>query len=546
MKLRHKQAPGSVELVEDAVHLLRETRLSTWLVYYTGTVPFVLGLLYFWADMSQSAFAAQHATGAALGMAGLFFWMKSFQALFTARLRTTLIGVPVPERNWRGFARVVADQIRQQAWALFLLPVGAVLVVPGMFVFGFFQVLTVLPEDPTGGSSWKRAWKESVRWPAEDAMTLLLLLALWLMLALNVFVLVVAAPWLLKTLLDYETLFSRSPWTALNTTLLMSVAMVSWLCWDPMVKATCVIRVFRGEGRESGLDLVARLRHTTRKAAAALCLSLLFFVTPSFAADHVQSGESSGTVVSAEAAPTTVEELNRSIDEVLRQRRYSWRIPREEVDETSLSPKESAFQRWLEGVGKSIESVLKRFARWLGEIFQPQSRTASRSNISFADAGTVLKWILILLIVVVLGALLWLLAKAWIARPRVVSAATDSVQAVPDVADENVGADQLPEDGWMRLAMELMGKGDFRLALRALYLASLAHLAQREMIRLARHKSNRDYLWEVGRRARALPEVTAAFSTNVGSFDRVWYGRHEATDELVREFRSNVERIRAC
>ena len=75
--------------------------------------------------------------------------------------------------------------------------------------------------------------------------------------------------------------------------------------------------------------------------------------------------------------------------------------------------------------------------------------------------------------------------------------------AVPDLNEESVTADQLPEDGWLQLARELMERGELRLALRASYLAGLAHLGHRELIHLARHKSNRDYDRELHRRARA-------------------------------------------
>ena len=76
-----------------------------------------------------------------------------------------------------------------------------------------------------------------------------------------------------------------------------------------------------------------------------------------------------------------------------------------------------------------------------------------------------------------------------------------------DLADENTGADRLPEDGWIALALELIARGDFRLAMRAYYFASLAHLAARQLIGLGRYKSNRDYEMELRRRSHALPEV---------------------------------------
>jgi hypothetical protein len=123
---------------------------------------------------------------------------------------------------------------------------------------------------------------------------------------------------------------------------------------------------------------------------------------------------------------------------------------------------------------------------------------------------------------------------------------SEAIASKPDLADESIIADQFPEESWIKLARELIEKGDLRLGLRALYLASLAHLAEREIIRVARYKSNRDYAAELKRRVRTLPELQAAFAENVAVFERVWYGRHETTHETLTQFRANLERIRAC
>ena len=80
-----------------------------------------------------------------------------------------------------------------------------------------------------------------------------------------------------------------------------------------------------------------------------------------------------------------------------------------------------------------------------------------------------------------------------------------------------------------------------RLALRALYLASLAHLAEQGMLAIARHKSNRDYQNELARRAHAVPGVTDAFGQNVLLFERVWYGMHAITRELTDRFSVNQD-----
>ena len=56
MKKSHKKHPKSaIRIIEEAVHILRSAPGSLLSVYYIGSVPFILGLLYFWADMSRSA-----------------------------------------------------------------------------------------------------------------------------------------------------------------------------------------------------------------------------------------------------------------------------------------------------------------------------------------------------------------------------------------------------------------------------------------------------------------------------------------------------------
>ena len=82
--------------------------------------------------------------------------------------------------------------------------------------------------------------------------------------------------------------------------------------------------------------------------------------------------------------------------------------------------------------------------------------------------------------------------------------------------------------------------------MRAFYFASLAHLAARNLISLARFKSNHDYERELRRRAHSVQNLPAAFGDNVLRFERVWYGLHEADQESVAQFAIDVEKIRAA
>src|SRR5688572_29053133 len=90
--------------METAVWLVRSAPKSALLCYYAGSIPCLLGLLYFWADMSKGAFAGSRMIEASLGAAAFYIWMKSWQAVFLSKLRAHLL--MQPEAPW-SIARVV-------------------------------------------------------------------------------------------------------------------------------------------------------------------------------------------------------------------------------------------------------------------------------------------------------------------------------------------------------------------------------------------------------------------------------------------------------
>jgi hypothetical protein len=154
---------------------------------------------------------------------------------------------------------------------------------------------------------------------------------------------------------------------------------------------------------------------------------------------------------------------------------------------------------------------------------------------------------MLLLILALVFAAVWLLVKIWrrYERDSAVILSTSPVGPQPDLNDESVRADQLPEDGWLRLARELWAKGEFRLGVRALYLASLAHLSERRLLTIARFKSNREYQLELSRRAHTQPELLELFGSNVSVFERIWYGVHAVNAELFDQIANNLERMKA-
>jgi hypothetical protein len=108
-------------------------------------------------------------------------------------------------------------------------------------------------------------------------------------------------------------------------------------------------------------------------------------------------------------------------------------------------------------------------------------------------------------------------------------------------------ASEHSEDEWFALAIRLEKEGELRLALRAVYLALLAGLAQRQWLTIRRDRTNREYLNEFTRRWRRRPqaaveahaEVPETLRSSLRQFDRVWYGSHAVTPESVTTYRKH-------
>lgn len=546
---RYQHNRGALELIEEATHLLRSAPVGLTATYAIGALPFVLGLLFFVADMGSNPFAKEHVIEAALGMSILFLWMKVWQALFARKVLAQVTGVAPAPLDVRSTARILAAQVAFQPLGLILIPIAAVLTVPFAWVYSCFQNLTVLADgNPMDFRQlFRRAWKQSALSPADNQALKFTMFGFTLVVFLNWTILGAVTPKLLKMLLGIETVFSRSPWSLFNTTFFAAMAALTYLSVDPILKIIHVLRCFYGEAQTDGADLKAELRRAqalSQSVATVLLTCILVF----------HAGGSSARAESPAPAPSVESNLNlpdldRAIHEVVAQRKYVWRMPREETVAPTPDAKPGMIEQFLERAARFVGKVVLRVVQAIDSMLR---RIFSGWNPKPISPDTGFTWIafqrlmLYLLGAAVIVAGLLLAFRIWRSRrgrEEDVIEATPVV-SVPDLTDENIGADQLPEDGWTRLAREMWDRGEFRLALRAFYLASLAQLAARQLITLARAKSNREYQRELQRRSHAVADLLPPFEENLGQFERVWYGTHPASDEGVARFAANVERMR--
>ena len=278
-------------------------------------------------------------------------------------------------------------------------------------------------------------------------------------------------------------------------------------------------------------------RKSKSRTVRLLCGALLMAMP--FSASNASTSE-------PRTSQLTQPALDRQIERVLQNDEYSWR-PRPGPDETTPSQKQnSMLERWMASIRSMLISLGDWMSRLLKSLLKPFNfKTAPAQPTTSGDS-------LSSGLFSVLGYLLWaafagtlILFVIRILKLKAIKFSPALLPSQkPDLTDEEVEADQLPDNEWYALAREKMAAGEFRQAQRALFLAILSNLAAHRLITVERWKSNTDYEKELTRKAKHPSELPALFAQSRLGFERCWYGADTVTPADLEKYNRAYERIK--
>lgn len=192
----------------------------------------------------------------------------------------------------------------------------------------------------------------------------------------------------------------------------------------------------------------------------------------------------------------------RTLERILAEEKYQW-------PQQGSSP--------LDDFWKSLNDALNRLLnRLFGNIFG--GAAGELFNIVFVVIGTIV--LLIILFFILRSVSLNLVAES-------------RTNAEED--DKNLTADTA-----LKRAQALSNQGDYRSAVRYLYLSSLLLLEEHGLLRYDRSKTNREYL----RAVSDQPSLSGRLQGVVDIFDRVWYGFQKIDQETFEQYSEQVEDLR--
>ncbi|HWS90744.1 MAG TPA: DUF4129 domain-containing protein [Pyrinomonadaceae bacterium] len=181
----------------------------------------------------------------------------------------------------------------------------------------------------------------------------------------------------------------------------------------------------------------------------------------------------------------------------------------------------------------ALERMVEEFREWLAGLF-PKFRPVTPGG-----SPRVSQLTLALVGGLCLAVLAYVARRVWLRRGA--GGRSRKVRREARVVlGERLEADQTASD-LLDEAERLARAGELRGAIRKAYVALLCELGDRGVLRLAQHKTNRDYL-NAARRA-APPALYAELLPLTNAFELHWYGLRAATDADWQSFRSRCRTV---
>jgi len=531
---------SAINIVEEALCVLRNFP-ETLAIYYIGSLPFILGILYFWADMSQGAYEGHHALGAAFILAILYIGMKSCHVYFSNHVYSKISQEPTPHRSLSEHFSLITTQALIQSSLFLVWPFALFLILPFGWVFPFYHYTSIIQESSGNFKViWDKSWELAKQWPGQNYILILLTTLFYIVIFINVAAAIFIIPQLLKSFLGIDSVFVLSGVHFLNTTFLSIAFSVTYLIVNPIIKTAYVIRYFDWNSIQFGNDIKANLNSFKLHKQIGLMV-LMIILIPSI---NLWAGETNDLETKTTYQSLTLGALNSSIDRVLSEREFAWRMPRGALHETKIESSNKDSVGWFSALMSKIRPVLRKiakvFRKWLKELSflnGPDEPDDSKNQLLKMNKTL---YTLIIVMTVLLGSILIIVWKR--KKQKTVIEQLKPVKPM-DITSDNIKADDLLLDQWLNMANHFLREGDLRHAVRAYYLGTLSHLAKTQMITIKSYKSNYEYELEIRRHARENPQLCEVFSQTIAFFNSVWYGDRSLKIQQVEEFYQLQEKI---
>ena len=209
----------------------------------------------------------------------------------------------------------------------------------------------------------------------------------------------------------------------------------------------------------------------------------------------------------AAASHRTKDEDKQKLAEILQREEY----------QKAQAKQESLFQKWL-----------REFMEWLAKVF-PRTPATPSSDPGTGSLKIGLQILIFALVIGLVGFLIYKFVPIFGRRGRKKKKEKGDRVILGERVTRDESAASLFDEAEL-----LAREGNLRGAIRKGYIAMLCELSDRKLIGLARHKTNRDYLRDVRKRADLFENMNGMTL----NFERNWYGLRPTDEQDWEDFKN--------
>ena len=541
-RIKIRTGGNALDLLDEAYFLLRGNLLDILPLHFLAAIPFALGVLFFCYRFANFHTVDTDIIKWSMLLTFLFCWKMLFEAVLSGKIMEMISGGNNPSSIFKHSGMILLKQSLIQSFSLIIIlclikhPLVFIVLIPiSIFmlpplIYSTAAICAITPEKDI-----RHLFKKIVFHIGRDFFQLLLTMLIVLIgtaiLTCNIYLILLLTPYLLKMFVGIESQFTlagnMSVALFFNSTIWSIVFAISWLILDPFCRILFTLRVFYGESSDRGWDIIASLNRIRSGTTKGLVIFLLL------TSPLLLTAENSLTSTKPEStAKVSHKQIDKSISETRQNLEFQWRTPKKQIGNTQESWIWKYLSRALEYCGEKLGKVIDYF-RDLFKKFFPETSDNSKFNSFLSGSWSILKYLVPVLLIIIIGIII--LRKMSKKRKNKLTPLS-SIKRRPDLTREDVAADELEEDEWLKLCRELLEQKEFKLALRAFYLGCICALAKRKLLLAARHKTDYEYLNELRRRAHTMPDTIEVFANNIAIFQRVWYGDYPVNRELLEKY----------
>ncbi len=526
---------GPVARIDRAFSLIRhggaEAVVRAWIA---GSIPALVVLAGYWLERVEGVFELR------LGIAALLVAAFALRGILLARVARHYVrgmweAVDIPEGSGEPLAiarAAFAVSVPLAGWGALLLvatllgPIGVALVVPvfamrGLHAPGWLARVACTPS--AGIKALRESFGDNAHQRGEGFVVELLLSLAALGITINLLAATAFALLLLRAFIGIELALVDQFLSMRNAFAMLGMGLMTAVLLEPLRAALSAIVFVTFRVRQEGLDVRAAIdaatehashkrRTRTRAAAAAAALLVGALIAPPVSAQTPEDDAARAEGLSTDPMATDAD-LARDAEVRARAERILGGPEYREFDDRR---------------GQGLRELLSRLFEEFFDDEPTDPVATERGGISLPMPGPTF--------FLVMGVLFVLLIAVYLisSRERALPAVASSAASAPKAEDPR---DRAPSE-WLDSAAQLAARGQYRDALRALYLATLVALDRRQLLTFDPTLTN----WQYSRQLRSAA-IRADFRELTKLFDHKWYGREDTAEADYLACRTLAERM---